>query len=405
MNPRALALITTHIAPAQGYGGVAVSTANLVRQWARQERSFAVCSSDASHGPALRPQDIEAGPGVTIRLYRAYVFRRWGFGLGAMPALAATCFSAPAVYINGIATWPTTLAAVMCRLIGRRYMIAVRGGMTAAHVRLIREGKPHKWLFYRLLTLPTLRHAAAIHCTSALERDGVLALLPGIDSVRIIPNGVDLSSIQVSEKGPGKGLILGYVGRISKEKGINRFIRVWRRCRQPHDRLIVAGSGTGPYFSEFQRLVGEADGAISFKGYLDAAGVADVIASSDFLVLPSGIEDDDIRENFGNAVAEALAHGCPALVTRGLAWDKIEGAGAGLLFGKDDSSLRDAIARARDTRSAAYRNMCKAARSYAEHNLDIAVCAQELWDVCTGAGVGRAATREPTDMTPGEQPG
>jgi len=41
----------------------------------------------------------------------------------------------------------------------------VHGGLMPEHVDLIRREKPHKWLYYRWLTFPTLRRAIAVHCT------------------------------------------------------------------------------------------------------------------------------------------------------------------------------------------------------------------------------------------------
>jgi len=47
----------------------------------------------------------------------------------------------------------------------------------------------------------------------------------------------------------------------------------------------------------------------------------ELLATSNFLVLPSGLEEaGGMRENFGNVVAEAMASGRPVLVARGLAW-------------------------------------------------------------------------------------
>jgi glycosyltransferase involved in cell wall biosynthesis len=382
MTPAAdLAVITTHMPPAQGYGGVVVSGGNLVRAWAAAGRRFALCSSDASADARLSKADVTLASGAAdVRLYQAQLFPRWGFGLGAPGAVWSTLAAAPVAYVNGIATWPVTLAALLCWWLAKPYTVAVHGGLMAEHMDIIRRRKKLKWLYYRLITLPSLRHARAIHCTSTLERDAVAAAMAGgpMPPLAIVANGVPLPSEPAPPRaGP---LVLCYAGRISREKGVNRLLRVWRGWRRDDERLIVAGSGSGGYAAEFERLAA-ADPTVSFRGYVASDELRALMAGSDFVALPSGIEDNDLRENFGNAVAEALALGRPGLVTRGLAWDALEPAGAGFLFGAADGEIAAALTRARMADRGA---MAAAARRYAAQHLAIATTAEALWRVCLG---------------------
>lgn len=379
--PAELAVISTHVLPAQGYGGVASSIGNLLGAWARTSRRVALCSSDASTGRALTPADVADACGVaSARLYRTWYFDRWGFGPGAPMAVWATLAMAPVAYLNGIATWPTTIGVLLCRVLGRPYTVALRGGLMAEHVDIIRRRKKLKWLHYRLITLPSIRHARAIHCTSVLERDAAAAVLSGgpMPRLAVVANGVALpATVAPPRQGP---LVVCYAGRISREKGINRLLRVWRDWRRDDERLVVAGSGTGEYAAAFERLVA-ADPTLSFRGYVSGPELRTIMTGSDFIALPSGVEDNDLRENFGNAVAEALALGRPALVTRGLAWDDLESTGAGFLFGADDSEIATALTRARSADRVA---MGAAARAHAARHLDIAATAAALWRVCMG---------------------
>lgn len=378
--PHDVALIATHIAPSSGFGGVAESAAGLARAWRDQGRSFAVAASDGSCGPAVTESALGMPPGMMVRLYRARWAVRWGFGAGAPAALWAVCRAAAAVYVCGIATWPVTLAPLVCRLLGRPYVVAPRGGLLPDHVALIRRHKPHKWLYYRWFVLPALRHARAIHATSALERDGILEALPGA-RVAVVPNGVDVAFWCSPHPGPRPtaGTRFCYVGRLSREKGIRRFLDLWLRDRQPGDRLTIVGEGIGAYAESVRCLARSAGAAVELAGRLDRAGVRRVMADSDFLVLPSGIEASDMRENFGNAVAEALAVGRPVLATRGLAWDHLPACGAGILFDADDGAILAAIAQARSRNAADYAAMATAARHHASTHLALNLTATVLW--------------------------
>lgn len=373
--PARIALITTHIAPATGYGGIAVSSARLARQWA-MHNSVLLCASDASQGPALTPGDLAMPDSVTIHLYHAHGWRRWGFGLGALPAIWRSCLAADAVYVSGIATWPTSVAPWICHLLRRPVTMAVRGGLMVGHVAHIRTAKPLKWLFYRLITLPALRRARAIHATSQVEADGVRAMLPDADIVTV-PNAIDLSAWPVlPPRSEGAGTIIGYVGRLSPEKGILPFIQAWLSARGPHDQLWIAGDGGGEYAARIATLAAGSDGAVRQFGYLSSDQVKTVLAGCDYVVLPSGMGAGGLRENFGNSVIEAMASGRPVLVSRGMAWDHVEPAGMGLTFTPDQAA--DIVRRAATLSTEQRALMAVAARRHVEKNYDIESVATRL---------------------------
>lgn len=380
-----LGVVATHVLPAKGYGGVPVTAGVLARAWAELGHEIAVVASDESIDGRLKPQDVQLGTGVKVSLYRSYWFKRWGFGLGAIPKLFGLCWKAPVVYIHGIATWPCTLAALFCVLLGRPFVVAVHGGLMPEHVVLIRRQKPHKWLYYKLVTFPALRRALAIHCTSATEAEGVRWALREDVRILLVPNGVESREVAVAECPDGEGTTICFLGHIQQEKGINGFIRAWLKIRRPADRLIIAGrSVDGAYFEEFQRLAAKARGAITYRGYLGRAEVRELLASSHYLVLPSGLEEGGgMRENFGNVVAEAMAAGRPVLVCRGLAWDHVETIGAGFLFGRTQSSVCEVLRRVQALHPADWQAMSRNARRYVERHLDPVKLAERVWRVMT----------------------
>jgi glycosyltransferase involved in cell wall biosynthesis len=383
-----IAVAATHIPPALGYGGVPVTAATLTRAWASLGHRIVLCASDESIGEQLKPEDVRLGENVEIRLYHCYWFRRWGFGLGAIPKLFTLCLAARTVYIHGIATWPCTLAAIFCTLLRCRFMVAVHGGLMPEHVALIRRRKPHKWLFYKLLTFPTLRRAVAVHCTSETEADGVRMALGNNARILLVPNGIDYREIEVSGPPASAGITICFLGHIQQEKGINGFIRAWLRCRRDADHLVIAGrSVDGAYFEEFQDLVRQAAGAISYLGYLGRPEVMALLADSHFLALPSGLEEaGGMRENFGNVVAEAMATGRPVLVAKGLAWDHIESSGAGFVFDRTEASVIETLRRVQLLERSEWQRMSDNARGYVERHLDAQRLGEQVWQVLTDSG-------------------
>jgi len=385
MKRNKIAIISTHTVPASGYGGVVVCLASLVTEWMRQDHKLLLCSSDATEKGQLKLKDINVGKNVKVRLYHSYWFKRWGFGFGAIATIFSVCWQTDAIYINGIATWPTTLAAIMCSCLRRRFVIALHGGFMPEHVSFIRRNKPHKWLYYRLLTFPTLRRSATIHCITPIEAKAARQLLGDRVKISIIPNGVDVKNTIAREMPTGEGITLCYVGRISREKGINSFLKIWLNNRSQLDRFIVAGSGmtNDLYYQEFEQLVTTHEDVIDYCGYLAKDELYKVVSESHFVVLPSGLDAGGIRENFGNSVAEAFSLGRPAIVSKGLAWDNIEQAGAGFVFELNKESVRATIQSIQTMTGAARREMGKAARQYAEAHLDIQMTASAVWQIIT----------------------
>lgn len=382
-----LGIVTTHVPPAKGYGGVSVTCGVLTKAWAEMGLEMALVSSDESIDGRLKPADVKLGASVDVDLYRCYGFRRWGFGLGAIPSLLRLCWQAPLVYIHGVATWPSTLAALFCCLLHKPFMVAAHGGLMPEHVVLIKREKRHKWWYYKLLTFPTLRRAIAVHCTSDTEVEGVRGVLGENARVLLVPNGIDSRGVEAAPYPAGEGMQLCFLGHVQQEKGINAFIRAWLEVRRPCDRLVVAGrSVDGDYFAEFCSLVERANGAIRYCGYLQRDDVMALLAQSHFLVLPSGLEQvGGMRENFGNVVAEALAAGRPVLVARGLAWDHLPALNAGLVFDRDEAAVQAVLRRAQALDQADWLRMSQAGRRHVQQQLDPVKLAERVWQAMTAA--------------------
>lgn len=375
-----------------------MSAGSLLAAWAAEpSRNIGLCSSDASEDEAIDVKDLGTAGNTDPLLYHAYWFRRWGFGLGAIHRLIVLIKRSRAIYLNGIATWPTTLGAIICCLFRRPFVIAPRGGLMPEHVRHIRQNRPAKWMFYKLFTFPWLKKASALHCTGNVEANGVRTIVGEHPPLIIVPNGIPLQPI-ISYASPKAkdNITLSYVGRISHEKGINAFLRIWLKAKRPGDRFFVAGGGSGvseaDYFKEFQHLVTQSGGAIEYQGYLSAQNVNDMITNSHFLVLPSGL-DGDVRENFGIAAAEALALGRPVIVSKGLEWNDIESNQAGLVFNRNVQAVFDVIRRAANIQKITWVHMTEKARNYAEQRLDIRVTAEKVWEAVTASAVSSSSEK------------
>jgi phosphatidylinositol alpha 1,6-mannosyltransferase len=125
----------------------------------------------------------------------------------------------------------------------------------------------------------------------------------GITSVVLWPRGVDLDRFHPrhasrelqAQLAPDDEVIVGYVGRLAREKQIERLRHVARR----RDVKVVV-VGDGPYRSHLERLMPRAE----FLGIRSGGELSALHATFDIFVHPG------IDETFCQAVQESLASGC-----------------------------------------------------------------------------------------------
>ena len=92
-----------------------------------------------------------------------------------------------------------------------------------------------------------------------------------------------------------------FLGRLSREKGVDLLLRAWAKVRNANRRLVIAG--TGPEESSLKNLASDLNLTnIVFTGFLDKEQQASLWSNSSALVVPS-IWD----EPFGMVVLEAWA--------------------------------------------------------------------------------------------------
>ncbi len=165
----------------------------------------------------------------------------------------------------------------------------------------------------------------------------LLALGVAEDKIRLIPRGIDHSLFRPDKREPeafaefglnGEPKVL-YVGRLSREKGLDALVTGFRQTAEklPGARLLLVGDG--PHAHHLRRQAG-GDPRIIFTGEQTGGKLAKLYASADVFVCPSE------TETLGNTVVEAQAAGIPVVVAnRGAACENVIPGETGILVDAD----------------------------------------------------------------------
>jgi glycosyltransferase involved in cell wall biosynthesis len=188
----------------------------------------------------------------------------------------------------------------------------------------------HKWLRKRVARTwyqdQVLRDASCLHVNSFQESDN-LRRLGFKNPIAVIPVGVAMDKISADretlppiapwrELGSRKFVL--YLARIHPKKGLHLLLRAWARiaCENPELRLVIAGTGTQAYVSESHNLAQQLGISSSciWLGHVDELQKTWLYSNAHCYVLPTQ------SENFGNTVAEALAHKTPVITSTHTPW-------------------------------------------------------------------------------------
>lgn len=167
-------------------------------------------------------------------------------------------------------------------------------------------------------------NSTSIECVSKSNMEmGIKEGLFPEEKVTVVWNGstggVDLSRFDFSKRQQwrreirkelgysGSDFVYGFVGRITKDKGIDELLSAFLELND-NSKLLLVGNIEGDNRLDVA-LLAKAQGHSNIKFHSFVSDIERYYAAIDVLVLPS------YREGFGNVVIEAGAVGTPAIVT------------------------------------------------------------------------------------------
>jgi glycosyltransferase involved in cell wall biosynthesis len=247
------------------------------------------------------PDIIEIPSGVRLSLYRN------------SPREVREVFrEADIIHDNGIWGLANYRVARLAGTFQKKIVVSPRGMLEPWAMAYHKYRKIIAWHVYQEALL---RSCAGMVVTADSERQGVQAIFPGKRCV-IAPNGVDLGKFAFDPERERRKQFL-FLSRLHPVKGIENLLTAWAKSPTSGWDLIIAGDGDPNYVESLKRKAQGLKG-VQFVGPVYGDEKVALFHESRFFVLPT------FTENFGVAILEALASGCPTITTTGAPWQRIQ---------------------------------------------------------------------------------
>jgi len=348
------------------------------------------CRRQAAAGHAVSVRVLEGFPGTSpaIRLDPPidWFAGRVAFPsrLGRSPGLRTRLRQDPSpdvYHLHGAWLRAMYYGAVEARRRQRPYLVHLMGMYEryALGQKRLRKAVARVWFQDRVL-----RGAACLHVNSPAEAAD-LRRLGFTNPIALVPVGVDVAGVArlqslLPRSCPWPELVgrefLLFLSRLHPKKGIDLLLEAWARLSpgHPNHSLLVAGTGTPEYIRacrEKAKTLGIGRSVV-WAGHVDEIQRCWAYSNAAFYVLPT------YSENFGNTVAEALAHGTPVLTTTGTPWRHLSDRGCGWIASPTVNSLVEQLSKALESTSAQRQLMGSGGRKLVEERYSLTAALEAL---------------------------
>jgi len=267
--------------------------------------------------------------------------------------------SASHVYVNSLFAVSTGLLPLLLarlRLLGSgRLVLAPRGQLDPGALTL---SATRKRVVLRLLRLLGLLDGVRWHATSELEAGHIRQVVgDDADVCLALPVPATAASADVGTR-PSVPLRLLFLSRISPKKGLDTLLLALAVVPEPVRLDVYGPSDDVSYAAKCEALASQLPPIhqVTFRGSVPHEQVGQLMQAADAFVLPTQ------GENFGHAIFEALAAGCPVVLTPTTPWTEAVRGGAGWLVDAGDvTGLGQTLSAAAAASAADFRRMSELA--------------------------------------------
>lgn len=244
------------------------------------------------------------------------------------------------VFLNSVFSSPTIsfLTARRRKLISAVPVILASCGELAKPTLAIKRVK--KTVYLRVAKLTGLYRGVIWRASFETERDDIrdifgnnveIVIAPDLTPKSILPN---FSVSEKPEKLPGFARFI-FVSRISQKKNLSYFLKRLRSVKHGGIHLDIVGAVDDPeYWNECLSVIQSLPSNVTttFHGAVSNDEVLVKMSKAQFFVLPT------LNENFGYVFVEAMAAGCPLLISDRTVWNEVEKRSAGWTIPLENSA-------------------------------------------------------------------
>ena len=339
------------------YGGPSQMIRGLSHALASQAsiEQVTILTTDANGDVDEAPLDVPLGQpiskdGYDIVHFRCFPFRRYKFSPALLVWLWHNAANYDIAHIHALFSPVSTTAATVCRWRQLPYILRPLGTLDPADLQ---KKKQVKQLYAALLEKPNLTGAAAIHFTS--QQESKISERFGTHSPDlIVPLGVTLSTLPdkaAARKAlcqrfniPADRPIILFMSRIDPKKGLDLLLPALSTLYSQNCSFHLLLCGANPQDRAYENSIRAqisaspwADRA-TLNGFVSGELKAQILSAADLFVLPS------YYENFGIAVAEAMAAQIPVVISDQVhIWPAIQSSEAGWVVPTETAALADAL--------------------------------------------------------------
>jgi glycosyltransferase involved in cell wall biosynthesis len=307
------------------YGGPSQMVLGISRALARTGVEVTVITTNSNGDTGQKPLDVPLHTaieqdGYQVIYFSCTPFRRYKFSLDLLKWLNRHAQEFDLAHIHALFSPVSSASATLCRWQKLPYILRPLGTLDPADLHKKRQLKQ---LYAAILERPNLAGAAAIHFTSlqeakVSERFGVATrdlIIPlGVQELRE-SNGEEGSTVRQRFGIPVDIPVVLFMSRIDPKKGLNLLIPALENLLALGLSFHFVLAGTNPQDPKYEEKIQSQIQASPLRSHTTITGFVTgelktaLLEVADLFVLPS------YYENFGIAVAEAMAAGTAVLIS------------------------------------------------------------------------------------------
>lgn len=334
------------------YGGPSQMILGLSKALAQQGHDVTIVTTNSNGDQGQLPLDVplgvpQQGDGYKIIYFNCSPFRRYKFSLPLLRWLSANAHDYDIAHIHALFSPVSSFSARVCRRQNLPYILRPLGTLDPKDLHKKRWLKS---IYGNLLEKPNLGGSVGVHFTSAREAEVSDTFGARVNPL-VIPLGVeipeqltDYDRIYDTFNLPRDKTLCLFMSRIEPKKGLELLIGALEKVLNQGVDFHFILAGANPQDQDYvDKICDRINGSIlrehtTITGFVTGENKTGLLQLADLFVLPS------YYENFGIAVAEAIAFSTPVLISDQVyISDDIEKADAGWVCSLKEQDLVDKI--------------------------------------------------------------